>query len=46
VNVSEIIESPNYETLTMDELFNNLKSAEFDHQTWANIENLGAPTMA
>jgi hypothetical protein len=26
VNVSEIIESPNYETLTMDELFNNLKS--------------------
>jgi hypothetical protein len=46
VKVSAIIELPNYETLTVDELFSNLKSIEIDHQTQAKIENLGAPTMA
>jgi hypothetical protein len=46
VKVSTIIELPNYETLTMDELFNKLKSTEIDHQTRAKIENPGAHTMA
>jgi hypothetical protein len=46
VKVSAIIESPNYETLTVDELFSKLKSTEIDHQTRAKIENPGAPTMA
>jgi hypothetical protein len=46
VKVSTIIESPNYETLTMDELFSKLKSTEIDHQTRAMIENPSAPTMA
>jgi hypothetical protein len=31
VKVPAIIESPNYEILTVDELFNKLKSTEFDH---------------
>jgi hypothetical protein len=31
VKVSVIIESPNYETLTMDKLFSKLKSTEIDH---------------
>jgi hypothetical protein len=39
VKVSVIIESPNYETLTVDELFSKLKSIEIDHQTRAKIEN-------
>jgi hypothetical protein len=43
VKVSVIIESPNYETLTVDELFSKLKSIEIDHQTQANPS---APTMA
>jgi hypothetical protein len=46
VKVSAIIESPNYKTLTVDELFNKLKSIEIDHQTRAKIENPSAPTMA
>jgi hypothetical protein len=46
VKVSAIIESPNYETLTVDELFSKLKSIEIDHQTRAKIENPSAPTMA
>jgi hypothetical protein len=33
VKVSAIIESPNYETPTVDELFNKLKSTKIDHQT-------------
>jgi hypothetical protein len=45
VKVSTIIESPNYETLTVDELFSKLKSTEIDHQTRAKIENPSAPTM-
>jgi hypothetical protein len=45
MKVSAIIESPNYETLTMDDLFSKLKSTEIDHQTQAKIENPGAPTM-
>jgi hypothetical protein len=32
--------------LTVDELFNKLKSTKNDHQTRAKIENPGAPTMA
>jgi hypothetical protein len=31
VNVLAIIKSPDYETLTMDKLFNKLKSTEIDH---------------
>jgi hypothetical protein len=46
VKVSAIIESPNYETLTVDELFSKLKSTENDHQTWPKIDNPSAPTMA
>jgi hypothetical protein len=46
VKVSAIIEWPNYESLTVDELFSKLKSTEIDHQTRDKIENPGAPTMA
>jgi hypothetical protein len=46
VKVSAIIESPNYKTLTVDELFSKLKSTEIDQQTRAKIENPSAPTMA
>jgi hypothetical protein len=46
VKVSAIIKSPNYETLTMDELFSKIKSTQIDHQIWAKIENPGKPTMA
>jgi hypothetical protein len=45
VKVSAIMELPNYEALTVDELFSKLKSTEIDHQTRAKIENPGAPTM-
>jgi hypothetical protein len=45
LKVSAIIESPSYDTLTIDELFNKLKSTEIEHQTRAKIENPGAPTM-
>jgi hypothetical protein len=45
VKVLAIIESPNYETLTVDELFSKLKSIEIDHQTWPKIKNPSAPTM-
>jgi hypothetical protein len=43
VKVSANIETPNYETLTVDELFSKLKATEIDHQTRANIENPCAP---
>jgi hypothetical protein len=46
VKVSAIFESPNCETLTVDELFSKLKSIKIDHQTLFKIENRGAPTMA
>jgi hypothetical protein len=46
VKVSVIIESPNYEILTVDELFSKLKFTVIDHHTQAKIENPGAPTMA
>ena len=46
MKVSAILKSPNYETLTVDELFSNLKSTEIYHKTHAKIENPGAPTMA
>jgi hypothetical protein len=46
VKVSVIIESPNYETLTMDELFSKLKCTKIDNQTQAKTENPSAPTIA
>jgi len=46
VKVFVIIESSNYETLTVDELFSKLKSTEIDDQTRAKLENPFAPTMA
>lgn len=46
VKVQAIIESANYETLTVDELFSKLKSTEIDLQTQARIKNPSAPTMA
>jgi hypothetical protein len=46
VNVSAIIESMNYDTLTVDELFSKLKSTKIDYQTQAKIKNPSAPTMA
>ena len=33
VKVSTIIESANYDTLTVDELFDKLKSTKIDYQT-------------
>ena len=41
-----ITESPNYETLTVEELFSKLKSTEIDINTRAKIENPSAPIMA
>jgi hypothetical protein len=46
VKVSAIIESANYDTLTVNELFSKLKSTEIDYQTQAKIKNPSAPTMA
>jgi hypothetical protein len=46
VKVSAIIESTNYDTLTVDELFSKLKSTKIDYQTQAKIKNPSAPTMA
>ena len=47
VKVSAILESPNYETLTVDKLFSKLiKSTEIDHQTRAKLDNPSAQTMA
>ena len=46
VKVDAITESPNYETLTVDELFSKLKSTEIDYNTRAKIENPSTPTMA
>jgi hypothetical protein len=46
VKVSTIIESANYNTLTVDELFSKLKSAKIDYQTQAKIKNPSALTMA
>jgi hypothetical protein len=46
VKVTAIIESSEYETLTMDELFSKLKSTEINYQTQAKLKNLSAPTMA
>jgi hypothetical protein len=43
VKILAIIESPNYKSLIMDEMFNKLKSIEIDHQTRAKIENLVHP---
>ena len=46
VKDSAIIESPNYETLMVDELFSRLKSIEIDLQSRAKLENPSAPTVA
>jgi hypothetical protein len=46
VKVFAIIESANYDTLTVDELFSKLKSTEIDYQTQAKIKNPSALTMA
>jgi hypothetical protein len=46
VKVSAIIESTNYDTLMVDELFSKLKSTEIDYQTQDKIKNPSAPTMA
>jgi len=46
VKFAAIIESPNYETLTVEELFSKLKSTEIDINTRAKIENPSAPIMA
>jgi hypothetical protein len=46
VKVSTIIESANYDTLTVDELFSKLKSTEIDYQTQAKIKNPSASTIA
>ena len=46
VKVDAIIESPNYETLTTDELFSKLKSTEIDIQSRAKLENPLSSSMA
>ena len=46
VKVVAITESPNYETLIMEELFSNLKSTEIDYNTRTKFKNPSAPTMA
>ena len=46
MKVSTIIESTNYDTLTVDELFSTFKCTEIDYQTQAKIKNPSTPTMA
>jgi hypothetical protein len=46
VNIFAILESPNYETLIVDELFSKLKSTEIDHRTRAKLDNPSTHTMA
>jgi hypothetical protein len=43
VKVLAIIESPNYETLTVDEIFNKLNSTEIDQQTRPRLRTLVLP---
>ena len=45
VKVSSIIESANYDTLTVDELFSKLKSTVMDYQTQVKMKNPSASTM-
>ena len=45
VKVFAIIESANYDTLTVDELFSKLKPTEIDYQTQAKIKNPSALTI-
>jgi hypothetical protein len=45
VKILAIIESPNYEIVIVDELFNKIKSIEIDDHIQTKIENPGAPTM-
>ena len=45
VKIFAILESPNYETLTVDKLFSKLiKSTKIDHQTRAKLDNPSAQT--
>ena len=46
MKVAAITESPNYETLTVEELFSKLKSTKIDIDTRAKIKNSSASTMA
>ena len=46
VKAFAIIESTNYDTLTVNELFSKLKSTEIDYQTQAKIKNPSTLTMA
>jgi hypothetical protein len=46
VKVEAINESPNYETLTIDELFSKLRSTEIDNKSRAKLESPFNPTMA
>ena len=46
VEVSAIVESANYDALTVDELFSKLKSTKIDYQTQAKIKNPSSATMA
>jgi hypothetical protein len=45
VKVLMIIESPNYEAFTVDELFSMLKSTKINHQIRSKIESPGAPAL-
>lgn len=45
IKFSTIVESPNYATLTVDEMFSKLKSTVIDQQSRAKIENPSNPTM-
>ena len=45
MNVSAIIESPNYETLNTNELFSKLNSTKI-YQTRAKVENPSSPAVA
>ena len=46
VKAFAIIESTNYDTLTVNELFSKLKSTDIDYHTQAKIKNPSTPTMA
>jgi hypothetical protein len=39
IKVFTVIESIDYDTFTVDELFNKIKSTEIDYQTQAKIKN-------
>lgn len=45
MKASTIIKCPNYETLTIDEIFSKFKSIETNHQIRTKIENPTVATM-